>query len=439
MTTPSECQHFDRCSLRHEAHPRFVSALARNTYAVVLAGGRGSRLYQLTDWRAKPAVPFGGKLRIIDFPLSNCVNSGIRRIGVVTQYKAQSLIQHTQHGWGFLPLQLNEFIDVIPAQQRIEEAWYQGTADALRQNIDIMRSSHHEYVLILSGDHVYKMDYGIMLADHASKQADLTVACLDVPLEDAKAFGVMSVDGDGRIIGFHEKPEQPEPIPGRPDRALASMGIYIFNADFLYSELMRDAEDPQSSHDFGKDIIPYLVPRAKVFAHRFADSCVNMVGDVPYWRDVGTLDSYWEANLELTKIVPELNMYDDDWPIWSDAYHYPPAKFVFDDDGHRGQDWDSLVSGGCIISGGTARRSLLFTKVRLESYSYVEDSVILPETVVGRGAVLKRVVTDKRCVIPDGLVVGVNPEEDRKRFHVTEKGVTLITPAMLGQKMPFMR
>ncbi|HLF96105.1 MAG TPA: glucose-1-phosphate adenylyltransferase [Methylococcaceae bacterium] len=436
MTAGRECFHFDNCLLKREKNPRFVSEIVRSTYAVVLAGGRGSRLRQLTDWRAKPAVPFGGKLRIIDFPLSNCVNSGVRRIGVVTQYKAHSLIRHIRHGWSFLPPNLNEFIDVLPAQQRLEESWYQGTADAVYQNLDILHCDCPAYVLILGGDHVYKMDYGRLLADHVAKGADLTVACIDVPLDDAKYFGVMQVDERERITDFQEKPEHPTPLPGHTDKALASMGIYVFTAQFLYDELRRDAQDGTSNHDFGKDLIPYLVPRARVYAHRFATSCVNLVGDLPYWRDVGTIDAYWEANLDLTQVVPDLNLYDDSWPIWSAEQQFAPAKFVFDDDGHRGQAWDSLVSGGCIVSGATVRRSLLSTKVRVESYAYIEDSVILPEVVVGRRASLRRAVVDKRCRLPDGLTVGENPDEDRRRFYVTEKGVTLITPEMLGQERP---
>lgn len=412
---------------------RLASAsLLRNTYAIILAGGRGSRLHHLTRWRAKPAVPFGGKLRIIDFPLSNCVNSGIRRVGVVTQYKAQSLIQHIQLGWNFLPNHLNEFIHVVPAQQRLDEQWYQGTANAVYQNLDILRANRPDYVLILGGDHVYKMDYGRLLADHVEKCADLTIACIEVSLDEAKGFGVIGVDETWRINDFQEKPEHPKPIPGLPGRALASMGIYAVNAEFLYEELVRDAGNSSSSHDFGKDLIPSLVPLAKVFAHRFADSCMDRFVTTPYWRDVGTVDSYWEANLELTKVEPELNLYDDDWPIWSNSYHYPPAKFVSDDPEHRGQAWDSLVSGGCIISGATIRRSLLFTRVCVESYSYIEDSVILPETVIGKGVRLKRVVVDKRCRIPNGLTVGFDPDEDRKRFHVTDKGITLINATMLS-------
>jgi glucose-1-phosphate adenylyltransferase len=417
---------------RHRERLQSPDTLLRNAYAIILAGGRGSRLHHLTHWRAKPAVPFGGKLRIIDFPLSNCVNSGVRHIGVVTQYKAQSLIQHVQRGWGFLPHNLNEFIDVIPAQQRLDDAWYQGTANAVYQNLDILRASRPDHVITLGGDHVYKMDYGRLLAEHADRGADLTVACIEVPLACAGAFGVVSVDGRGQITRFQEKPEHPEPVPGQPDVALASMGIYAVNAEFLYDELSRDACDPSSSHDFGKDLIPYLVPRARVYAHRFADSCVNPTGLAPYWRDVGTVDAYWEANLELTRSEPELDLYDDDWPIWSNAYHYPPAKFVFEEPDCQGQAWESLVSGGCIIRGATVRRSLLSTRVRLASRSYLEDSVILPETVIGEGVTIRRAVVDSRCRIPDGLTIGVNPDEDRKRFHVTDRGITLITASMLS-------
>ncbi len=415
--------------------PRHVSHLTKSTFAMVLAGGRGSRLKQLTDWRAKPAVPFGGKFRIIDFTLSNCVNSGIRRIGVATQYKAHSLIQHLQRGWSFLDGRFHEFIELLPAQQQIEEAWYQGTADAVFQNLDIIRRNRPEYVLILSGDHIYKMDYGRLLAGHVAKQADLTVACLEVPLDEARAFGVMGVNDDWRVTSFLEKPENPPPTPGRTDEALASMGIYVFNAEFLYEQLIRDADDPRSTHDFGKDIIPHIMPRYRVFAQPFADSCVGMTGTVPYWRDVGTIDAFWEANMELTKVLPELNMYDTEWPIWTHQAQLPPAKFVFDDDARRGMAVDSMVSGGDVISGAVVRRSLLFSNVRVNSYSLVEDSVILPDVNIGRRATLKKVVMDKNCRIPEGMVVGVNPEEDRRRFYVTEKGVTLITPEMLGQRI----
>ena len=410
--------------------------IPHNTLALVLAGGRGSRLHQLTDWRAKPAVPFGGKFRIIDFPLSNCVNSGVRRIGVVTQYKAQSLIRHIQHGWSFLDGRFKEFVELLPAQQRtVEETWYQGTADAVFQNIDIMQRHNAEYVLILGGDHIYKMDYGKILAEHVEKGADMTIACLEVPLQEASSFGVMGVDEAWRIISFAEKPTHPAPIPGQPENALVSMGIYVFNSKFLYQQLIRDHQTNDSSHDFGKDIIPYLVPRCRVFAHRFQSSCVNMASGIPYWRDVGTIDAYWEANIDLVSVTPQLNLYDADWPIWTHQEQLPPAKFVFDDDDRRGQALDSSVSGGCIISGATVRRSLLFSNVKLNSYSAVEDSVILPNAIIGRHAHLRRVVVEKKCLIPEGLVVGYNPEDDRKRFYVTEKGITLITPEMLGQEI----
>jgi glucose-1-phosphate adenylyltransferase len=410
---------------------RFISLLTKSTIALVLAGGRGTRLKQLTEWRAKPAVPFGGKFRIIDFPLSNCVNSGIRRIAVLTQYKAHSLIQHIQRGWSFLPGQAGEFVDLLAAQQRVSEAWYLGTADAVFQNLDILRDYDPNYVVILAGDHVYKMDYGKMLADHVSRSADMTAGCVEVEVPEARAFGVMAVDEDWRVVEFLEKPENPKPIPGRPGAVLASMGIYVFNARFLYEQLIRDSDEPTSSHDFGKDLIPYLVPRYRVYAHRLADSCVG-AGAEPYWRDVGTVDAYWEANLDLTKVVPHLNMYDHDWPIWTYQEQLPSAKFVYDFEGRRGMALDSLVSGGCIISGATVRRSLLFSNVRVQSFSTLEDSVVLPSVQVGRHVTLKRCVVDKFCTIPDGTVVGIDPEQDRKRFHVTDHGVTLITPEMLG-------
>ncbi len=415
--------------------PRFISVLTKNTVALILAGGRGSRLKHLTDWRAKPGVPFGGKFRIIDFPLSNCINSGIRRIGIVTQYKAHSLIQHIQRGWGFLRGEFNEFVELLPAQQRIQEEWYKGTADAVFQNIDILRSYDPEFVVILAGDHIYKMDYGKMLAFHVTSKADMTVGCFDVPVSEASAFGVMAVDESDRILDFVEKPANPPHIPGKPDKSLVSMGIYVFNTRFLYEQLSRDADDPESTHDFGHDIIPYLVKRYRVFAHRFEDSCVGMGGNLAYWRDVGTVDAYWEANMELTKVLPDLNLYDKTWPIWTHQEQLPPAKFVFDDEERRGIAIDSMVSGGCIISGATIHRSLLFSDVRVNSYSEISDSVILPSVEIGRYVRLNKVVIDKRCVIPDGLEVGFDPIEDAKRFHVTERGVTLITPNMLGQRI----
>ena len=420
-------------------YPRFVSLLTKNTVALILAGGRGSRLKNLTDWRAKPAVPFAGKFRIIDFPLSNCVNSGIRRICVMTQYKSHSLLQHLHRGWSFLRGEFNEFVELMPAQQRVAESWYSGTADAVFQNMDILRNYDASYTLILAGDHVYKMDYGEMLAFHTASAADMTVACIEVPIGEAREFGVMSVDAENHIVGFHEKPEHPEPIQGNPDMALASMGVYVFNTEFLFEQLNRDAIEPNSSHDFGKDIIPYIMSRYRVFAHRFSDSCVAAPGEAPYWRDVGTVDAYWEANMELTKVTPDLNLYDKTWPIWTYQAQLPPAKFVFDDSDRRGFAVDSLVSGGCIISGAAVRRSLLFSNVYVHSYAEVTDSVILPDVNIGRNAVLHKVVVDRGCDIPEGLVVGLNPYEDAKRFHVTKKGVTLITPDMLGQRVHYVR
>ncbi len=440
MNTSQDCLHVDYCPVKDQPDARFFSQLTRLTLALVLAGGRGSRLGQLTDWRAKPAVPFAGKFRIIDFTLSNCVNSGIRRIGICTQYKSQSLIRHVQHGWSFLDGRMGEFVELLPAQQRITTNWYQGTADAVYQNLDILSRHTPDYVLILAGDHVYKMDYGKMLADHVSKSAKMTAACIEMPIRDASTFGVMQIDADGRIVGFEEKPAQPAAIPGQPDRVLASMGIYVFNASFLYEQLFRDAEDSSSSHDFGKDIIPRLVKEGSaVYAHRFSESCVNMVEGVPYWRDVGTIDAYWEANIALTKVTPDLNLYDKDWPIWTHQEQLPPAKFVFDDDDRRGMAIDSMVSGGCIISGSTVKRSLLFSNVHVHEHCTIEDSVILPDVEINRGVVLKHAVIDKYCKLPQGLAVGIDPTEDRKRFHVTEKGITLIVPEMLGQRVYHLR
>jgi glucose-1-phosphate adenylyltransferase len=419
---------------------RFVSQLTKESYALVLAGGRGTRLKQLTDERAKPAVPFAGKFRIIDFTLSNCVNSGVRRIGIATQYKAHSLIRHIQRGWSFLDGRFEEFIQLLPAQQQVEAAWYRGTADAVFQNIRVLRAHAPRFVLVLSGDHIYKMDYGKMLAYHVSRKADMTVACVETPVSEASGLGVMAVDDDWRIIGFAEKPAAPQPLPGKPDTALANMGVYVFNADFLYEQLIRDADDPRSSHDFGKDVIPHLVPRYRVCAHGFADSCVGMEPDgTPYWRDVGTVDAYWEANLELAKVVPALDLYDEKWPIWTHQEQLPPAKFVFDDEGRRGVALDSMVSGGCIVSGATVRRSVLFSSVRVRDYSLVEDSVVLPQCEIGQHVVVKRAVVDRACRLPDGMRIGVDPQEDRRRFHVTERGVALVTPAMLGQAVPTIR
>ncbi|WP_296495254.1 glucose-1-phosphate adenylyltransferase [Rhodoferax sp.] len=419
---------------RRAQDPRFVSQLTRNTFALILAGGRGSRLHELTDFRAKPAVPFGGKFRIIDFTLSNCVNSGVRRVGVATQYKSQSLIRHLQLGWSFLDGRLNEFIEIMPAQQQSDEVhWYQGTADAVFQNLREIRRAKPEYVLILSGDHIYRMDYGRVLAAHVARQADLTVTCVEVPLAEASGFGVMSVDDDNRIVDFTEKPPKPQHMPGDPDHALASMGIYVFNASFLYEQLLRDADDPKSSHDFGKDIIPHCVKRYRTFAQNFSESCVTEPGKPAYWRDVGTLDAYWSANLDLVQVTPDLNLYAENWPIWTWQPQRPPAKFVFDDDTRRGQAVDSMVSGGCIISGATVRRSMLFSGVNVHSYASIEDSMILPNVDVGRHCVLKKCIIDKNCVLPEGTVIGVDHAQDKKRYRVTESGITLVTKEMLGQ------
>ncbi len=414
---------------------RFISTLTKNTVAIILAGGRGSRLKSLTDWRAKPAVQFGGKFRIIDFPLSNCVNSGIRRINVATQYKAQSLIQHIQRGWGFLRGEFNEYVNIIPAQQRISEEWYKGTADAVYQNIDLLREGGAEYILILAGDHIYKMDYGKMLATHVRNNADMTVACINVPLEDAKGFGVLAVDETDRVVEFAEKPANPKSMPDDPTKAFASMGIYVFNAKFLYEQLIRDADDSKSSHDFGGDIIPYIIKKYKVQAHRFTDSCVGAKNDNYYWRDVGTIDAYWEANMELTKVIPELNLYDREWPIWTYQEQLPPAKFVFNDEGRTGKATDSLVSGGCLISGSCVTNSVLFSDVRVHSYCDINGAIVLPKVTINRHTVLKNVVIDRGCVIPEGMQIGVDLALDAKRFYVSEKGVVLVTPDMLGQDL----
>jgi len=414
---------------------RFVSRLTQDTLALILAGGRGSRLKHLTLWRAKPAVPFGGKFRIIDFPLSNCLNSGIRRIAVLTQYKAHSLIRHIQQGWGFLRAELGEFVELVPAQQRVKTSWYTGTADAVFQNLDIIRSHHPQYVLILAGDHVYKMDYGPMLAYHVAKGADLTIGAIDVPLEQAKAFGVMTVNDDWQVTGFAEKPEHPQPLPGRGDTALASMGIYIFNTLFLYEQLIRDSDTPSSTHDFGKDIIPRIIDRYRTVAYPFRDE----KGKLAYWRDVGTVDAFWAANMELIGVTPELNLYDQSWPIWTYQAQLPPAKFVFDDDGRRGMAIDSMVSGGCIISGAEVRHSLLFSNVVLDAGSSLRDCVVLPDVEIGKNCRLRKVVIDKFCRIPDGMVIGENPKEDAERFYVSPEGVVLVIPEMLGDRRRYVR
>jgi glucose-1-phosphate adenylyltransferase len=406
--------------------------LPKRAVALVLAGGRGSRLKNLTDRRAKPAVYFGGKFRIIDFALSNCLNSGIRRIGVITQYKSHSLMQHIQRGWAFLKNEMNEFVDLLPAQQRNDdESWYRGTADAVYQNQDIIASYRADYIVVLAGDHIYKMNYALMLADHVAKGRECTVGCIAVPRAEATAFGVMAVDENYLITDFVEKPADPPPMPGDPDRALASMGIYIFNARYLYKELERDMNDPNSSHDFGKDIIPRAVRNGAAVAHPFEMSCVSTRhGEEPYWRDVGTIDAYWDANIDLTATDPLLNLYDTRWPIWTYQAQLPPAKFVHNQEDRRGMAIESLVSGGCLVSGHVFR-TVLFSSVRVHSYATVNWSVLLPGVQVGRGARVTRAVIDRGCTIPDGMVIGEDEEADKARFYRSENGITLVTRDML--------
>ena len=410
--------------------------LTSRSMAFVLAGGRGSRLKELTDKRAKPAVFFGGKSRIIDFALSNALNSGIRKMAIATQYKAHSLIRHCQRGWNFFRAERNEYLDILPASQRVaENKWYLGTADAVGQNIDIVDSYQVDYVLILAGDHIYKMDYEMMLREHVDNGADVTVGCLTVPRAEASAFGVMAVDDNLRITSFLEKPADPPAMPGDPEMSLASMGIYVFDWKLLRELLIRDAEDPDSKHDFGGDIIPYLVKNGKAMAHRFSDSCVRDTPDSPaYWRDVGTIDAFWKANIDLTGFEPELNLWDRDWPIWTYSESVPPAKFVHDQSDRRGSAVSSLVSGGCIISGTEVRNSLLFTQVHSNSYAVLDHAVILPYVTIERSARLTNVVIDRGVVIPEGLVVGEDPDEDRKWFRVSDTGVTLITSDMLERR-----
>ena len=409
--------------------------LARDTMAFVLAGGRGSRLMELTDLRAKPAVFFGGKTRIIDFALSNALNSGIRRIGVATQYKAHSLIRHLSRGWSFMRAERNESFDILPASQRVsEDSWYRGTADAVFQNIDIVQSYAPEYIVVLAGDHIYKMDYELMLQQHVDTGADVTLGCLEVPRMEATGFGVMHVDEHDVVKHFIEKPADPPGMPDRPDMALASMGIYVFRTQVLYDLLRRDAADPESSKDFGKDLIPRVVREGKAVAHRFSTSCVKSVHEAEtYWRDVGTVDAYWESNIDLTAITPALDLYDTEWPIWTYSELTAPAKFVHDEPSRRGSAISSLVSGGCIVSGTALRRSLLFTGVRTNSYSHIEDAVILPYVKVGRHVRLRRVVIDRSVVIPDGLVVGEDDALDASRFRRTDKGICLITQPMIDR------
>ncbi len=419
---------------------RYSGYAAKNTVAMVLAGGRGTRLKQLTDWRAKPSVSFGGKFRIIDFTLSNCLNSGIRRIDICTQYKAHSLIRHIQRGWSFLDTRFDEFVEVLPAQQRTNGGWYQGTADAVYQNLDILRRQGPKLVLITAGDHIYKMDYRAMIEEHLATQAQVTVACVQAPASECSSYGVVRADERGRITAFQEKPTVPFTVPGHPERVYASMGVYVFDAAFLYEQLLADGELEDSTHDFGKDVIPRMVKGgAEVYAHDFARSCVNMINGEPYWRDVGTIDAYWEANIDLTRVEPELNLYDRNWPIWTFQEQIPPAKFVFDDESCRGMAIDSIVSGGCIVSGSSVKRSLLSSSVRVHNRSTVEDSVILPGAEIGPAAVVKNAVIDKHCRIAEGMQIGVDLAADRRRFHVTENGRVLVVPEMLGQQIHHLR
>ena len=408
---------------------RYISNLTRDTYALILAGGKGSRLHELTNWRAKPALYFGGKFRIIDFPLSNCINSGIRRVGVVTQYKSHSLIRHLTRGWGHFKKELGESVEVLPASQRFSDHWYAGTADAVFQNIDIIRDELPKYVMVLSGDHIYRMDYGNMLAHHVETGAKMTVSCMSVPTEEAAgAFGVMSVEDDLRITGFEEKPAHPAPQPNREGYCLASMGNYVFDTEFLFEQLRRDAETKGSERDFGKDIIPSIIADHSVYAFPFEGSS----DATAYWRDVGTIDSFWEANMEMVAPVPQLNLYDQKWPIWTYQEQLPPAKFVWDTDDRRGEAINSVVSGGCIISGSTLRQSLVFSNVHVHSYGQIDEAVILPDVEIMRHCRLRKVIIDRGSVVPEGMEIGYNHEHDRERgFRVSDKGVVLVTKEML--------
>lgn len=417
---------------------RYVSRLTRDTVALILAGGRGSRLYELTEWRAKPGVYFGGKLRIIDFPLSNCINSGVRRIGVATQYKAHSLIRHLVHGWASYHASDREFIEIWPASQRTGDDWYLGTADAVFQNLDIIRTHNPKFVLILSGDHVYKMDYGALLAFHAEKKADMTVCCIEVPVEEAAGqFGVMTVDETGRVLEFNEKPEQPASVPGKEGMCLASMGNYVFNTEFMYEQVIKDADTPGSARDFGNNIIPSIIENYHIYAYPFRDPETQQQA---YWRDVGTLDAYWEANMELISVLPQLDLYDQDWPILTQQLQTPPAKFVFDNPDRVGTATESMISGGCIISGARVRRSLVFSNCKIHSHCEITDSLILPECVIHDSCIISGAIIDRGSVIPEGTHIGVDHDADRARgFRVTQGGHVLVTPDMLDQKLHITR
>ncbi len=420
-----------------ESSKRFVSLITRDTVALVLAGGRGSRLGALTSDRVKPAVPFGGKYRLIDFPLSNCMNSGIRRVGVLTQYKSHSLLAHLSDAWSFLRREFNEFVEVLPAQQRTGPGWYAGTADAVYQNLDILRAHSPQFVLVLGGDHVYKMDYGAMLGFHVQSGADVTIGCVEVPLAEACEFGVMDADAEGRVTAFQEKPARPKAMPDRPEYALASMGIYVFNADYLRAALTADGERADSSHDFGKDVLPTaLAEERRVYAFPFRDLQGNRRG---YWRDVGNIDAYWRANLELTRVSPPLDVYDKDWPIWTHQVQAPPTKFVFDEAQRRGMAVDSLIAGGCIVSGAQVRRSLLFPFVHVDEYSELEECVVLADARIGPGCRIRRAIIETGCRIPAGSRIGFDVDSDGQRFEISAEGIVLVTPEMLGQELPYVR
>jgi len=411
---------------------RSASQITRQTMALILAGGQGSRLHELTDWRAKPAVPFGGKFRIIDFPLSNCVNSGIRRIGIATQYKSHSLVRHIMRGWSGFKAEFGEFVEVFPASKRVDEQWYTGTADAVYQNLDIIRRQSPEFVLILGGDHIYKMDYGPLVVAHDALNADMTVCCVELnAAEAAGEFGVISVDESGRVLRFDEKPEKPAQIPGKPGRVLASMGNYVFNTEFLYEQLIRDADDPKSSHDFGSDLLPHIVDKYSVYAYPMGESDGRT-----YWRDVGTLDAFWSANMELLDFSPDLDLYDKDWPIYTHQMQLPPAKFIHDDENRRGTAISCTVSGGCIISGANIKNSVLFSNVNARSYSSINNSVVLPDVTINRHCRIQRAIIDVGCDIPVGMEIGFNAKKDRAAgFRVTDNGITLVTPDQLGQSL----
>lgn len=419
---------FDDYQTGSTHHRPRISDAIDETHAIILAGGSGSRLKSLTKWHSKPAVPFGGKYKSIDFPLSNCLNSKIRKISILTQYKSHSLNLHINQAWNFLKPELGEFIDLVPAQQRVREDWYQGTADAVYQCMDILREHEPKLVLILAGDHIYKMDYSKMIDEHIEKGADMTIGCIEVPIEEADQLGVLETDSQGYVQKFKEKPKNPAPCAHNPKAALASMGIYVFSADFLYEQLGTDANNINSSHDFGKDIIPSLIGNRKVYAYSFADN----KGKPGYWRDVGTIDAYYEANISLCDVTPDLNLYDKTWPIMTYQEQLPPAKFVFNDDGRRGSAYDSLVSAGCILSGGTVDHCLLFNNVRVNSYCELKDCVILPDVTIGRHCKIRKAIIDRKCQIPEGTVIGYNREDDARRFHITDNGVVLVSEDMLN-------